>query len=117
MAIVASTRCADEVPPPSARLAVDCLIEQVLRELAAMAAALRGIDMLVFTGGTGENAAEMRERIALGAAWLGLTIDPQANCRGPGPIHAPQGAVAIEVVRTNEESIIARHTARIAATC
>ena len=81
---------------PGARLAVDYFIEQVLRELAAMAAALRGIDMLVFTGGIGENAGVLRERIIEGAAWLG-------------------GAVEIRVMHTNEEAIIARHTARIAA--
>ena len=88
-----------------------------LRELAAMAAALRGIDMLVFTGGIGENAAMLRQRIAASAAWLGITIDPVANRRGAGRIDAPQSAVAVKVMRTNEESVIARHTARIAAPC
>ena len=102
---------------PCARMAIDYFIEQVLRELAAMAAALRGIDMLVFTGGIGENASVLRERIALGAAWLGITIDVQANRLGAARIDAPQSAVAVKVMRTNEESIIARHTARIAASC
>ena len=102
---------------PGALLAIDYFVEQVLRELAAMAAALRGIDMLVFTAGIGENASVLRERIVLGVAWLGITIDAQANRRGAARIDAPQSAVAVKVMRTNEESIIARHTARIAASC
>ena len=81
---------------PGARLAVDYFIEQVLRELAAMAAALRGIDMLVFTGGIGENAAELRARVVEGARWLGSGVE-------------------VRVMHTDEEAVIARHTARIAA--
>ena len=97
-----------------ARLAIDYFVEQVLRELAGMAAALRGIDMLVFTGGIGENAAMLRARIVEGAAWLGLKLDTQANRRGSGVISASDSLVLVQVLRTNEESVIARHTAAIA---
>jgi acetate kinase len=81
---------------PGARLAIDYFIEHVLRELAGMAAALRGIDMLVFTGGIGENAGALRERVVAGAHWLG-------------------NALEVRVIHTNEEAVIARHTARVAA--
>jgi acetate kinase len=81
---------------PGARLAIDYFVEQVLRELAAMAAALRGLDMLVFTGGIGENAGLLRERVVAGARWLGNDLE-------------------VRVMHTNEEAVIARHTARVAA--
>lgn len=97
---------------PPALLAIDYFVEHVLRELAGMAAALRGIDGIVFTGGIGENAHGLRERIVQGAAWLGLEIDVQANAKGHGRISAPGSAVRIDVLRTNEEAVIARHTAR-----
>ena len=78
----------------SAAMAVDYFVEHALRELAGMAAALRGIDTLVFTGGIGENAAALRARIVAGAAWM--------------------GPVAVQVLHTNEEAVIAGHTARCA---
>jgi acetate kinase len=78
---------------PAAALAIDYFVEHVVRELAGMAAALRGIDTLVFTGGIGENASALRERIVHEAAWL-------------GPFDA-------RVLRTDEESVIARHTAEL----
>ena len=100
---------------PGARLAIDYFVEQVLRELAALAAALRGIDMLVFTGGIGENAAALRERIVHGAAWMGLRLDAPANAAGAMRIDAEGSAVQVRVLRTNEEAVIARHTARQAS--
>jgi acetate kinase len=78
----------------SAAMAIDYFVEHALRELAAMAAALRGIDTLVFTGGIGENAAGLRARIVEGAAWM--------------------GEVDVCVLRTDEETVIARHTAALA---
>ena len=101
---------------PGAVLAVDYFVEQVLRELAGMAAALRGIDRLVFTGGIGENAAPLRARIVAGAAWLGLKLDGAANAQDASSISAPDSAVAVQVLRTNEEAVIARHTARLLLT-
>ena len=77
----------------NAAMAVDYFVEHALRELAGMVAALRGIDTLVFTGGIGENAAHLRERIIAGAAWM--------------------GAIDVKVLRTNEEAAIARHTAAL----
>jgi acetate kinase len=94
-----------------AALAIDHLVEQILRELAGLAAAMRGIDALVFTGGVGENAAGLRARIVEGAAWLGLQLDTSA--RAPGRISSRNSAVAVLVLRTDEEGVIARSTADV----
>ena len=95
-------------------MAIDYFVEHVLRELAGMAAALRGIDTLVFTGGIGENSARLRARIVEGAAWMRLSLDVEANRRGAAVISSADGAVSVRVLRTNEEAVIAGHTARCA---
>ncbi len=93
-------------------LAVDYFVEHILRELAGMAAALRGIDALVFTGGIGENAATLRARVLEGAKWMGLALDNAANLDvKPQRISTADSAVAVLVLNTNEESIIAHSTA------
>ena len=99
---------------PAARLAIDYFAEMIGRELAALAAAMRGIDGLVFTGGIGENAAALRRQVVQAAAWLGLQLDEAANTAGQGLISRPGSPVAVCVLRTNEEAVIAGHTARLA---
>jgi len=96
----------------AAREAIDYFVEHALRELAAMGAALRGIDALVFTGGIGENSHQIRERIVGGAQWLGLELDAAANRAGAPRISAPGSAVEVLVLHTNEEATIAYHTAQ-----
>jgi acetate kinase len=96
-----------------AQRALDHFVEQILRELAALAAALRGLDALVFTGGIGENAAALRERIVEGAGWLGLRLDTNANRSAPGVVTTANSAVTALVLRTGEEAVIAQHTARL----
>ena len=86
---------------PAAALAIEHFVESVLRELGGLAAALRGLDVLVFTGGIGENAAALRERIVDGAAWMGLGALDVAR------------AVQVRVICTNEEAVIAQHTAAL----
>ena len=98
-----------------AQRALDHFVEQVLRELAGLAAALRGVEAMVFTGGIGENAVALRQRILEGAAWMGLQLDPQANAAGTGCITRAGSAVKALVLRTNEEAVIAGHAARLAA--
>ena len=98
---------------PAAQLAVEHLVEHILRELAALAAALRGLDALVFTGGVGENAAAIRQRVLEGAAWLGLQGDDAANQRGHGCITSAASPVAAWVLRTNEEAVIAQQTLQV----
>ena len=99
---------------PSARMAVDYFVEHLLRELAGMVAALRGIDTLVFTGGIGEHAALVRERVLQGAAWLGMKLDAAANEQGASVISHGESTVTVRVMRTNEEAVIAGHTAAVA---
>jgi acetate kinase len=98
---------------PGARLAIDYFVYRVAKEIGAMAAVLGGLDGLVFTGGVGENSAEIRRRICAASAWLGVELDPAAN-RGGGPcISRDDSRVAAWVIPTNEELMMARHTGRL----
>jgi acetate kinase len=95
---------------PRARFAVELFIYRIGRELGSLAAALEGVDALVFTGGIGERAVPIRERACRQAGWLGLELDPAAN-RADGPrISADGSRVAAWVIPTDEELMIARHT-------
>jgi acetate kinase len=97
-------------PDPRAQRAVDLFVYRVGRELGSLAAALGGVDALVFTGGIGERAAAIRGRVCRDAAWLGLRLDAEANEAGAARISTPSSRVAAWVVPTNEELMIARHT-------
>jgi acetate kinase len=97
-------------PDPAARLAVDYFVYQAAKHIGALAAALGGVDALVFTAGIGEHSAEIRRRICEASSWLGVTLDPSANA-GHGPkISASGSRVSAWVIPTNEELMIARHT-------
>jgi acetate kinase len=78
--------------------------------LGSLAAALGGLDALVFTGGIGENAAPVRAAVVRGAAWLGLDLDPVANATHGPRITSTASRVPAYVVPTDEESMIASHT-------
>jgi acetate kinase len=95
---------------PHADEAVDLFVYRIGREIGALAATLGGLDGLVFTGGIGENAAEVRRRVCSNAAWLGLELDTAANDRHGPCISRPDSRVGAWVIPTNEEKIIARHT-------
>ena len=98
-----------------AKLAVDVFVYRIGRELGSLAAALSGLDAIVFTGGIGENAAAIRERVCRDAAWLGVELDEAANnARGPR-ISTANSRVAAWVIPTNEESTIARQTQQVLA--
>ena len=98
---------------PRAKLAVDLFIYRIGRELGSLAAALGGLDALVFTAGIGERAAVIRERVCRDAAWLGVQLDEAANAKGGPRISASGSRVSAWVVPTNEELMIARHTQRL----
>jgi acetate kinase len=100
---------------PRARLAVDLFVYRIGRELGSLAAALGGLDAIVFTAGVGENSAEIRERVCRAAAWLGVEIDGPANTAGGPRISTAASRVAAWTVPTNEELMIARHTERLLA--
>jgi acetate kinase len=95
-----------------AREAVDLFCYRVVREVGALAASAGGFDALVFTGGIGEKAAPVRARVCGALAWLGLDLDAEANARNATVISRDSSAVTALVLPTNEEWVIARHTAR-----
>ncbi|GGF43719.1 acetate kinase [Aliidongia dinghuensis] len=98
---------------PAAREAIDLFVYRIGRELGSLAAALGGLDALVFTGGIGENAAPIRARVCRDARWLGVRLDEATNARNGPCISEPGSAVPVWVVPTNENLMIARHTQRV----
>ncbi len=98
---------------PRARLALDVFVYRVGQEIAAMAAAMDGMDALVLTAGICENSPEMRARSCARAAWLGLTLGERANHVGGPRISTPDSRVSAWVVPTDEERMIAEHTVRL----
>jgi acetate kinase len=98
---------------PRAQLAVDLFVYRILREIGSLAAALGGVDGIVFTGGIGENAAEIRRRVVKGLAWLGFSLDSQANGAGGPCISAAGSARSAWVIPTDEEWMIASHTVQL----
>jgi len=102
-----------ESADPKAKLAIDLYCYRIARELGSLAAALGGLDALVFTGGVGEKAAAIRARVCADAAWLGLQLDDEANRRGGPSISTAASPVSAWIVPTDEELTIARHTQRL----
>lgn len=101
---------------PHAAEAVDLYVERIVRELGAMAAALDGLDALVFTGGVGENAAVIRQRVCERGRWMGLDIDPCVNQRGGTRLTTAASPVSGWKLHTDEEGVIANHVARLLTT-
>lgn len=95
----------------SAREAVELYCYRIVREIGSLVAALGGLDALVFTGGIGEHAAPVRERVCAALGWLGLKFDRGANQSDAALISATGSRVAACVIPTNEEWMLARHTA------
>lgn len=95
---------------PEAAEAVDLFCYRIARELGSLAAAAGGLDALVFTGGIGEHAAPVREKVAALSGWLGMQIDAQANAEHRTRIDTADSRVAVAVVPTDEEGMIARYT-------
>jgi acetate kinase len=102
-----------ERPEPEARLAVDYFTYRAAKEIGALAAALGGIDAIVFTAGIGENSPEIRRRICEASRWLGVELDDEANDEKVLKISAPESRILVYVIPTNEELMIARHTGRL----
>ena len=94
---------------PHAAFAIELFCYRAVREIGSLAAAMGGIDALVFTAGIGEHAAPVRERIVLALAWLGFALDEAANAQNALRISPPHGKPAY-AIPTDEELMIARHT-------
>jgi acetate kinase len=95
---------------PEAQAAIDLFVYRFRCELGSMVAALDGLDALVFTGGIGEHAAPIRERVCRDAAWLGVEVDPKANAAGGPRISAANARISAWVIPADEERVIARRT-------
>ena len=95
---------------PGAVLAIDYFVHRVALYAGMLAAALGGVDAFVFTAGIGEKSAKIRARVAERLAWLGAELDPAANDAGAAVISRAQSRVALYVVPTDEELMIAKHT-------
>jgi acetate kinase len=102
-----------ESTAPAAALAVDYFVYRIALNAGMLAAALNGLDAFIFTAGIGENSAAIRARVAEKLAWLGVSFDPEANSAGGPLISKPQSKVAVYVIGTDEELMIARHTASL----
>src|SRR5713226_3646170 len=100
---------AKEKENPAAAEAIAVFCYQARKYAGALAAALDGVDALVFAGRIGENASPIRERICAGLGYLGVRLDPAANAGHAGVISAGDSKVSVRLIRTNEELVIARH--------
>ena len=98
---------------PEAQLAVDYFVYRAAKEIGALAAALGGLDALVFTAGIGENSPEIRQRICRASAWLGIELNEEANAGKATRISNAESKVSVWIIPTNEEEMIARHTGRL----
>ena len=101
---------------PEAAEAIALFVYRIVREIGSMAAALGGIDGLVFTAGIGENDAATRSEVAAGCRWLGLALDEERNKRGETRLHADGSRLTAWVMPTDEERMIARYAGRMLAT-
>jgi acetate kinase len=98
---------------PLAARAVTLFVYRISRELGSLAASLGGLDALVFTGGIGEHAPDIRRRVCEQAAWLGVEPDRAANTAGAAMITMPRSRTSAWVIPTNEDLMIAQHTWRL----
>jgi len=98
---------------PEAAEAIALFVHRIVREIGSLAAALGGLDGLVFTGGIGENDAATRAEVAAGCAWLGHTLADPPGAGGARRISAATSRLQAWVVPTDEERMIARHTAEV----
>ena len=95
---------------PRAAFAIDYFVYRIALNAGMLAAALAGVDGFVLTAGIGENSVALRARVAERLAWLGAELDANANSRGETRISSPDSRIALYVVPTDEELMIARHT-------
>jgi acetate kinase len=100
---------------PAAREAIDLFVYRIVREIGSLVAALGGIDSLVFSAGIGEHDPATRAEVVQGCQWLGAAVDPERNAGGNGLISSTASRIAVWVVPTDEELLIARQTAAVLA--
>src|ERR1044071_2837462 len=96
-----------------ARLAIEIFCYRARKYIGSYLAAMNGAEAIVFTGGIGENSAEIRARICSDLSWLGVELDAELNSKNDVKISAGSSRVAVYVIPTNEELLIARDTVRV----
>jgi len=94
--------------------AIDYFVSRIRRELGALAAAVDGVEAVVFTGGIGEHSWRVREKVLTGMEWMGVHLDAAANRAGAQIISARSSPAIVFVIPTDEERMIAEHTVRTA---
>ena len=110
-----ATSCPGRTRDVRAAEAVELFCYRAKTGLGALAAALGGLDTLVFAGGIGENSPEVRRRICDGLEFLGIAVDERRNTASAPLISTEDGRVAVRVIPTDEESLIARAAAEFIA--
>jgi acetate kinase len=113
--ISSDMRTLRESNAPEAREAIALFVYRIQREIGSLAAALGGVDGIVFTAGIGENDPATRSEVLAGCQWLGLTLDEERNRRGETRINAEGSRLSAWVLPTDEERMIARYTGRMLA--
>jgi acetate kinase len=111
--ISSDMRTLEASPDPRARLAIDLFVYRIGREIGSLAAALGGLDGIVFTAGIGEHSASIRRSVCHALTWLGLALDETANDSAASRISTSDSPVSAWVVPTDEELMIARHTRQV----
>ena len=96
--------------------AIEYFVQHVQQEIASLAAIMRGVNTLVFTGGIGENSVLIRKRVMQGLEWLGLHVDETQNASGATVLSQAQSNILCLRIPTNEEGMIAQHTKKLATT-
>ncbi len=108
-------RVLEASPAPAAAQAIDYFIHRLRYEIGGLAALLGGLDVLVFSGGIGENSDRIRARVVRDLAWLGLDLDAAANARHAARISTAKSRCACYMIKTDEEQMIAQHTLAVLA--
>jgi acetate kinase len=111
--ISSDMRTLEASPDPRARLAIDLFVYRIGREIGSLAAALGGLDGIVFTAGIGEHSASIRRSVCHALKWLGLALDETANDSAASRISTSDSPISAWVVPTDEELMIARHTRQV----
>jgi len=100
---------------PSAEVAIVMFCYQLRKHIGALAAVLGGLDTLVFTGGIGERAAEVRLNVCIGLEFLGIHLDARQNGAHADVISTPESSCIVRIIPAKEELMIARHTRKLLA--
>jgi acetate kinase len=100
---------------PEAEEAIEMFCYRAALEIGRLSAALEGLEQIVFTGGVGENDADVRQRILTRCHWLGVKFSNEANSKGDSVISLSESTVTIRVIPTNEEAMIATHVLELIA--